>query len=77
MFHKNYWVLLISMKLWGPTWFGSVVELFVDNMAVCMPAPSKSPRIPRWQVSSGSLRRISRAETSLLTKLISSSSLTI
>ena len=32
---KEYWVLLISIKLWGPTWAGSAVELFVDNTAVC------------------------------------------
>ena len=33
---KEYWFLLVSIKLWGPTWSGQAVELFVDNTAVCL-----------------------------------------
>ena len=40
---KEYWVLLISMRLWGPSWSGSAVELFVDNMAVCLTCTNQKP----------------------------------
>ena len=40
---KEYWVLLVSIKLWGPTWTGSAVELFVDNTAVCQTCTNQKP----------------------------------
>ena len=40
---KEFWVLLISIKLWGPSWTGSAVELFVDNTAVCMTCVNQKP----------------------------------
>ena len=43
---KEYWVLLMSMKLWGPSWSGSTVELFVDNMAVCLTCTNQKPSDP-------------------------------
>ena len=43
---KEYWVLLISIKLWGHLWSGSTVELFVDNTAVCLTCTNQKPTDP-------------------------------
>ena len=43
---KEFWVLLISIKLWGPSWSGSAVELFVDNMAVVQTCTNQKPSDP-------------------------------
>ena len=43
---KEYWVLLVSIKLWGPTWSGCAVELFVDNTAVCETCTNQKPSDP-------------------------------
>ena len=43
---KEFWVLLVSIKLWGPRWSGSAVELFVDNMAVVMTCTNQKPSDP-------------------------------
>ena len=43
---KEFWVLLISIKLWGPSWSGSTVELFVDNTAVCQTCTKQKPLDP-------------------------------
>ena len=43
---KEYWVLLISIRLWGSTWSGSAVELFVDNTAVCQTCTNQKPSDP-------------------------------
>ena len=43
---KEYWVLLISIRLWGPTWSGCAVELFVDNTAVCQTCINQKPSDP-------------------------------
>ena len=40
---KEYWVLLVSIKLWGHLWSGSAVELFVDNTAVCLTCTNQKP----------------------------------
>ena len=43
---KEYWVFLISIKLWGHIWSGSAVELFVDNTAVCQTCTYQKPSDP-------------------------------
>ena len=43
---KEFWVLLISIRLWGSTWSGSAVELFVDNTAVCQTCTNQKPSDP-------------------------------
>ena len=43
---KEFWVLLISVKLWGHLWSGSTVELFVDNTAVCLTCSNQKPSDP-------------------------------
>ena len=40
---KEFWVLLVSIKLWGPNWSGQAVELFVDNTAVCQTCSLQKP----------------------------------
>ena len=40
---KEFWVLLVSIKLWGPSWSGKCVELFVDNTAVCQTCTLQKP----------------------------------
>ena len=40
---KEFWVLLISIKLWGSKWSGSAVELYVDNTAVCLTCTNQKP----------------------------------
>ena len=43
---KEFFVLLISIKLWGPSWSGQTVELFCDNTAVVEVCTSQKPRDP-------------------------------
>ena len=43
---KEYWVLLVSIKLWGHLWSGSSVELYVDNTAVCLTCTNQKPSDP-------------------------------
>ena len=43
---KEYWVLLVSIKLWGHLWSGSSVELFVDNTAVVLTCVNQKPSDP-------------------------------
>ena len=43
---KEFWVLLVSIKLWGSSWSGQAVELFVDNMAVCLTCSNQKPSDP-------------------------------
>ena len=40
---KEFWVLLVSIRLWGSSWSGSAVELFVDNTAVCQTCTNQKP----------------------------------
>ena len=44
---KEYWVLLVSIKLWGHLWTGSSVELYVDNTAVCHTCTNQKPSDPQ------------------------------
>ena len=41
---KEFYVLLISIKLWGPTWSGQAVELFCDNTAVVEVCTKQKPK---------------------------------
>jgi hypothetical protein len=43
---KEFWILLLSIKLWGYLWSGSAVELFVDNTAVCLTCTNQKPSDP-------------------------------
>ena len=40
---KEFWVLIISAKLWGDTWTGRAVVLYCDNDAVCEVIWHKKP----------------------------------
>lgn len=44
---KEFWVLLVSVKLWGHLWTGSSVELYVDNTAVCLTCTNQKPSDPQ------------------------------
>ena len=41
---KEFWVLIVSAKLWGDTWTGRAVVLYCDNDAVCEVIWHKKPR---------------------------------
>ena len=43
---KEFHVLLISMRLWGPAWSGQAVELFCDNTATVEVCVNQKPRDP-------------------------------
>ena len=43
---KEFWVLLVSIKLWGHLWTGSTAELYVDNTAVCLTCINQKPSNP-------------------------------
>ena len=42
----EYWVLLISIRIWGPSWTGTTVELFCDNTAVVDVCNMQKPSNP-------------------------------
>ena len=41
---KEFYVLLISIRLWGPRWSGQAVELYCDNTAVVEVCTKQKPR---------------------------------
>ena len=43
---KEFWVLIVSCKLWGDSWTGRTIVLYCDNDAVCDSAVHKKPRDP-------------------------------
>ena len=43
---KEFWVLIVSAKLWGDTWTGRCVVLYCDNDSVCDTVVYKKPRDP-------------------------------
>ena len=48
---KEFWVLVISTRIWGPSWAGQTVELFCDNSAVvevCLNQKPKDPMMGRF-----------------------------
>ena len=48
---KEFWVLIISIRLWGPSWSGQAVEIFCDNTAVvevCLQQKPKNPDMAKF-----------------------------
>ena len=48
---KEFWVMIISIRLWGPTWSGQAVEIFCDNSAVvdvCLHQKPKDPELAKF-----------------------------
>ena len=48
---KEFWILLISIRIWGPSWSGQTVELFCDNTAVvdvCLHQKPKDPEMSKF-----------------------------
>ena len=43
---KEFWVLIVSAKLWGDTWTGRSIVLFCDNDSVCDTIVYKKPKDP-------------------------------
>ena len=43
---KEFWVLLLSIRTWGPSWSGKAVELFCDNTAVVEVCINQKPKNP-------------------------------
>ena len=41
---KEFWVMIVSAKLWGETWTGRAIVLYCDNDAVCEVVWHKKPR---------------------------------
>jgi hypothetical protein len=41
---KEFWVLIVSAKLWGDTWTGRCLVLYCDNDSVCDTLVHKKPR---------------------------------
>ena len=41
---KEFWVMIVSAKLWGQTWTGRAVVIYCDNDAVCEVVWRKKPR---------------------------------
>ena len=43
---KEFWVLIVSSKVWGDTWTGRVMVIYCDNDSVCDTVTNKKPRDP-------------------------------
>lgn len=43
---KEFWVLIVSAKLWGDTWTGRCIVLYCDNDSVCDTLVHRKPRDP-------------------------------
>ena len=43
---KEFWVLIVSTKLWGDTWTGRCIVLYCDNDSVCETIQHRKPRDP-------------------------------
>ena len=43
---KEFWILIVSAKLWGDTWTGKCVIMYCDNDSVCDTVTHKKPRDP-------------------------------
>ena len=41
---KEFWILIVSAKVWGDTWSGRTITLFCDNDAVCDSVTHRKPR---------------------------------
>ena len=43
---KEFWVLIVSAKLWGDTWTGRCIVLYCDNDSVCDTITHRKPHDP-------------------------------
>ena len=43
---KEFWVVIVSAKLWGESWTGRTITIFCDNDAVCDSLVHRKPRDP-------------------------------
>ena len=43
---KEFWVVIVSAKLWGDTWTGRCIVIYCDNDSVCDTIQYKKPRDP-------------------------------
>ena len=43
---KEFWVLIVSAKVWGDTWTGRCLVIFCDNDSVCDTVQHRKPRDP-------------------------------
>ena len=41
---KEFWILIVSAKVWGDTWSGKSITIFCDNDAVCDTVTYRKPR---------------------------------
>ena len=41
---KEFWVMIVSAKVWGESWTGKTITLFCDNDAVCDTVTYRKPR---------------------------------
>ena len=43
---KEFWMVIVSAKVWGNVWSGKVITIFCDNDAVCDTVTYRKPRDP-------------------------------
>ena len=43
---KEFWVLIVSAKMWGDSWTGKPIIMFCDNDSVCDTVCYKKPKDP-------------------------------
>ena len=43
---KEFWVVIVSAKLWGDSWTGRCIVIYCDNDCVCDTIQNKKPRDP-------------------------------
>ena len=43
---KEFWVMIVSAKLWGDTWTGRCIVHYCDNDSVCDTVTNRKPRDP-------------------------------
>jgi hypothetical protein len=41
---KEFWIAIVSAKLWGDTWTGRCIVLYCDNDSVCDTIQNKKPK---------------------------------
>ena len=41
---KEFWIMIVSAKLWGKSWSGKTIVIFCDNDAVCDTVGHRKPR---------------------------------
>ena len=43
---KEFWIMIVSAKVWGEKWSGKTIMIFCDNDAVCDAVTYRKPRDP-------------------------------